>query len=66
MDPLDEAILENVSKTPGANVATILGPLRSPELSDPLLRYRLNTLSRDGFLKMVKVRTGRVLVYPIE
>jgi DNA-binding Lrp family transcriptional regulator len=66
LDLMDKAILKNVKENSGANVAKILSPLRSPEWSDPSLRYRLNTLVRDGFLKLEKTRTGRVLVFPIE
>lgn len=66
LDLMDQSILKNAKKTPGANIAKITGPLRSPDWSDPSLRYRLRTLVRDGFLKLEKTRTGQVLVFPLE
>jgi len=66
LDSVDKAILGNVKKNSGANIAKILSPLRSPKWSDQSLRYRLNTLVRDGFLKLEKTRTGQVLVFPMD
>jgi hypothetical protein len=66
LDSLDENILENANKNSGANIAKIIHPLRGPEWSDPTLRNRLHSLARDGFLRLEKTRTGKVLVFPIE
>ena len=66
LDELDKAIISSSKRNAGKNIAIILAPLRSPECSDPSLRYRVNTLARDGFLKLEKTRTGRVLVFPID
>ena len=66
LDSVDKKIIGNAKKNSGANIAKILSPLRSPEWSDQSLRYRLNTLVRDGFLKIEKTRTGQVLVFPVD
>lgn len=65
-DSTDEKILCIAKKNPGKNVATILKPLRCPEWSEPGLRLRIKGLARDGYLRLEKTRTGKVLVFPIE
>lgn len=64
LDEIDREILERVTNFPGAHAAAILNPLRTEKQGDPTLRYRINTLARDGYLRLEKTRSGKLLVYP--
>jgi hypothetical protein len=64
LDEIDREILKRVNEFPGAHAATILNPLRTEKHGEPILRYRINTLARDGYLKLEKTRSGKLLIYP--
>jgi hypothetical protein len=66
LDNLDKKILSGAQKNPGTNIATLLRPLRGSEWTDPGLRLRVKSLAKDGYLRLQKTRTGKVLVYPNE
>jgi hypothetical protein len=64
LDEIDREILERVNEFPGAPAGTILNPLRTEKQGDPFLRYRIKTLARDGYLRLEKTRSGKLLIYP--
>ncbi len=67
LDGTDEKILESVRSHNGSHVNAILKPILSSVCcAEITLRERLRRLERNGYVKLEKNDSGRIIVYLVQ